>query len=1342
MQRIFRDSTVFIIAVIFCGFFWSDVASALNLSNFSIDFMNSTIIFDPSGGPANARVAGAAVIPVTDWEIKKVDDRHFHLRRNNWADYFLNADITTHRVYKVEGGTFGAPGKEGALIKEIMCDFGTPPGGNEKAGPVFMLDFMRSYLIYDPGAGTLKYASGEIELVGKEDLEATCFDSQMRDLCQIRYRKWEKNFWEVSLKEKQVWWAQDGKFGSSDGRRQNISFAARLKVEQYEPVVGVFEDLGFTEHNETRRPKSEWIESRKALFRDVLKHDSYDILIAPFQVQGYAVDRAGRSLMARYLADRIAGATNLRTPDPTLVARALGEDARTIDEEEIYRLANDLKVRILVRCSVGHDRDEKLKLTMLVQQSEGDRYSADTKATRFDWKDVPFSDEHPPEEAFNNLVEEIAVRLPLKVAAKSPLPVNNREKDIPFPGKLADILACGPVSPVTGAGYLQFLGMLYPEDTTSKEHLFERSLVILNRISPKSPDYPLLKARALFYLHRRPAALAALGTPSAAQEKALLALLNGNLPELKNAVVGIKESLWKTIAQIELNDLRRSYKERVGVDDSGWLHKQFPKWGMLLDRRLQAGDPWYSQNNLEIKQQMDTVFPIPDFTADELLRSKMALAGSPLEDTDMELSVHEHYRRILESGGKGLWPDNGRQYPVKGDALDLLYAVGESNALRGIEIAIYNQGLEKEAIEQLNRYDRVYRGHPAMTYLRGSALANQWKGKKELEYLLKERDTLNYNAYFWSGGQVNFHYAHNFQLYDADYPSRPFWQTYKGDRTVLKGDRIIDSIKSGPTEKVSLYSDLTLSHLKNMAISLKYTHDNFYILKSYYEQLLHLQTPRNDLADALLEESGKRFAGNPERIQFYAKLNGKTDDPLQRVKVLEEAIAAAPDVWKTYEELGNFHMSRGEFKEAQEVFLKYPLFREGIERDRVEMSNEALGAALNLRWRGAIDESVPLFRIAANSDTGSGAEMMSAAILAVTDGDYPKAASHYLRLIKRYQDDQGYRDYMTSLHLMGYHQESWSIFNTIDIQTNSPSVWTSAFIGQRMEAKTGDDIARWLAQDHFNNVDALFIGNYMLMSRLMDRAPEQKLPDMIRTTMKGLKKPPEEYTSEFYRPNASMFAEGYFNAKTGNYDKAHEIFKQWITYLGYPRSDFAVPYRVWCGVKAKRIAEIDDFFNALEAEYAKSPDAGPKKAYYFISRAYYHGLKGNHKEATANLALAKNCLHPTGERPIYPWYQLVDACEWLYKDTGYDGYRLLALEWAKLHQRILPWFAWAYAVEAKYTASEEDRLRALAITLYLDKNSERIADIPETEKAKARKWLEKNNPFLKYRENPVDKSAA
>ena len=97
---------------------------------------------------------------------------------------------------------------------------------------------------------------------------------------------------------------------------------------------------------------------------------------------------------------------------------------------------------------------------------------------------------------------------------------------------------------------------------------------------------------------------------------------------------------------------------------------------------------------------------------------------------------------------------------------------------------------------------------------------------------------------------------------------------------------------------------------------------------------------------------------------------------------------------------------------------------------------------------------------------------------------------------------------------------------------------------------------------------------------------------------------------------------------------------------------------------------------------------------------------------------------------MFSWYQIVEACEWLYEDSGHSGYRQLALQWAKDYQVIQPMFAWAYGVEAKYSDDANARRKALAFALHLDAGSERIQEISDEEKAKAKEWFKANNPFL------------
>jgi hypothetical protein len=282
-----------------------------------------------------------------------------------------------------------------------------------------------------------------------------------------------------------------------------------------------------------------------------------------------------------------------------------------------------------------------------------------------------------------------------------------------------------------------------------------------------------------------------------------------------------------------------------------------------------------------------------------------------------------------------------------------------------------------------------------------------------------------------------------------------------------------------------------------------------------------------------------------------------------------------------------------------------------------------------------------------------------------------------------------------------------------------------------MELKTINEINQFLKQDNLRKVTSNYISRYLLLSGLIDRPADHQLPGLIEKIVQEYPKP-SGFISDEYKYYLARCAEGYYYLRKGEYEKSYNILKTPLVVFNL--SEFALPYYVWSGIRANKISEIDIFLRQKENDYYSQYDHVNKMTYY-LSKAVYYGLQGKHPEALQNLKLARYCIPSTGDLPIYPWYQLVEACEWLYEDTGDEQYRTLAVEWAKLHQTIQPFFAWAYAVEAKYTKSDKDRIKALAITLYLDKNSERISQFSSHDKTAALKWLDNNNPFLKDNNN-------
>ncbi|MEE9615338.1 MAG: tetratricopeptide repeat protein [Thermodesulfobacteriota bacterium] len=1166
----------------------------------------------------------------------------------------------------------------------------------------------------------------------------------------LRLTGWEKGlFWKFYTDGSKISRVK-GEFGQGGG--EELAMGARLKLsyfgsataskerekrntEKWKGVVdkkGVTEDFGFA-GQEVERPESAWTEAEKALYRKLLKNGSFDVLVVPFQVQGYAVDRIGRFLMTRYLARRVEAA-GLKVPGPTLVARALGERMRSFNDDDIYSLAYELGVKTVIRGYAGHNLDEKLGVTLLVDKRKKGRGWAGSRGNpeRFQWNDVQFSDERPPSEAFRGILDDVMSKLPFDETKKSREVLYDRVK-AELPDTVMETFTGEGGSPVVDAYSLQLIGTLFPRDDTRRpddpiasEHFFERSLVALGEVSPSSPDYAFLKARAFFYLHRRPAALAALGEPGTVEEKALAALLDGNLYELEALVDKISSPLTRLMMMIDLVDLNVSYKREPFEEEYyADIIKEFPDWEVAVKRRFEGKDDWFHQSNLVVKKELDRVFPVEGYTAESIARNSAVLGENPFGGEDVEFSVYTHRRRLFEKEGKRFCCAPGQVRPVEADYLDLLAAAGDANLLHNINRLLFLQGLPDAAMETLNRYDILYRGHPEMESLKISALSEISKNRRQgtvRENLLKERKKRWHDICDWSQGQDRIALAgcsSSELFYENDYP-RHWYSGYVSWRKAL--DRKLDEKLMAEPDAGSL-RESDKYEIMNRKLALWYSHDDFTAFKKYYNEFLDHKMYK--AAAELLEDNRHRFIGNPGRLNYFAGIKEKGGYIEAARRLYEDAIAHDPEKWLPYFWLARTYIKEGDFKKANEVFLAYPLFRGG-KASRVGLSNRAYNAGFELLYVGAIEEAVPLFKLSEGYGTGSGREMMSQLSLSLIKEDYMEAVYHSLRRAKRYKTSGGYANYMMLLHLTGYSEEAWSLFDDIfEAKKKDKNIISAAAVLHRIGGKSDGEIREWLKEDRFSGLDPAYTSQYLLGSHLPDRPPNPGLADFIEG-LKGRKAAAAaDPGTRKFKQHRAWFANGYYLLKVKRFDDAYKSFKTNFhrfkkkTYKSYR---YAFPYIAWSGAKAGESTEVGKHLGDYKKEYGED-------FYFHLSKALMAGGKGRHTEALHRLELARNNVHIEDKRNLTTWYELVESAEWLYEDSGREEYRDLALEWAKLYRRIFPWYAWAYAVEAKYTDSDYDRLRALAITLYLDRHSERISGFSEEEREEALEWLEKNNPF-------------
>lgn len=1085
--------------------------------------------------------------------------------------------------------------------------------------------------------------------------------------------------------------------------------------------------------------RSDWLESRKALYGSLLRTSAYDVLIVPFEVRGNAVDRPARSLMTRYLDDRLRGTTDLRIPSATLVSRALGETARVFGEKEVYRLADELKVKYLLRGYVGHDLDLKMDIEIQVQERQANgALLPQGPTTRISLSSVPFSDERPPEDAFRSLLDNVMGRLPFPASKKPKIgPVDSADAGA-VPPSLSTLASSKDASPLESAWRLQFLGLITPGQSDGRESFFERSLVALERVPGGVPGSALLRSRALFYLHRRPAAVAALANPSAPEEKAFAAFLDADLPETTKRTAEVRLPLPRLLAQIEENDLRWDFDHNLPRQERYEdVAGEFPEWKTLLMMRLRDRDYWDAPSNVLVKERMDKEFPVPGYTSDSLATGRVMLGESPLEGEEIEISVYRHFRKVLDSRGGELGGADDAASPVERDALDLYAVFGESNVAKIVRLRSQIQHLPEETLRVLDRIDGVYRGHPLLTGFRAWTLREQAKQRNEESRasLLRTARELAAAAFVWSGGQTGTAMAclgfltadggdeSRRSIYDRDFPRRWYWSDSRSeDRRALRKEAL-------STKNRSVLADGTFSDMRNQEIALLYASTDYSRLSNCYNRIFYKGNPA--VADALLAANRQRFRGSPERSSFLAGIARKKGDDAGAARIYEEAIADIPEVWKPYEEYGRLLIQQGAIENAARVFRSYPLFLadKSVVRNAVALSNYAFDAGQEFWMLGETEKAVPFYRISAGLNTGSGAGMTSAARIAMAEQDYQKATLLFLENVKRYGTASSIRFYVSSLHMLGLGKQAWPLFDSVVGKVNDAQVWSAPFVGFRIDGTGDEEIAQWFARDQIRKAAGPTIGDYLLPVYLVDRPPDPALAEKMRKAERAGDAAAGSGASPPGKANAdrsSELYEFYARVRMEDWPGATVILQSWRPTLEKRRDHHLYemfPYIAWFTAKSGiGLRSIDSL---LDQRKEHNPFC------YRLARALLSGGQGKDETAVRYLKDAyRGILQAYKKEPLIdPWYQLVEACEWLYGHSKRPVYKEMAIDWARKHQRIRPMYGWAYAVEAKYTDSPADRLRALGLALYLDRRSERIAAIVEQEKEKAREWAEKNNPL-------------
>ncbi len=1133
---------------------------------------------------------------------------------------------------------------------------------------------------------------------------------------------------------------------SSDKASTDQPPAAAHKIQL--PKPDVLQDIAAKGRILFQPPASPWQVDESKVFFGVLTNHQADVLVVPFEIQDRGFDRIERSLMTADFAAAVARRTGSQVLNPYLVGRVLGEGQRRYLSTDIVRLANAVKARVLIREYVGHDGHGRLTLSVVVQRrSSPDRPWDQQQGGQRDWADLPFSDEDLPFRVVHRLQPEMLSFVAAPAGAQA---ADLRPKGGDYslanwspPLQPVDLVAPQERDPLRAASTFAILAALAPTNPErTRERLAERGLLLIDQ----SAEAPFLKGYLLHLLHRRPAAIAALGESHSPADDGLRAVLDGNLDSLKKAVPHAQSPFQSLLLEFELCQLHLTYTSKCDhaqLKESARLARLSPAWRFLVNSRLTDLANWDVQSNIEVKDLLDEAFPVPNFSLRDLVRAAAVTGSNPLEDSTIDLSVFRHIRKTLAS--EDSLPFYASEFPDRLDYLQLLEGLGESNLLKAVNRTGFLQGSAKEALSQLREYETVYAGHPDFTDLHADLLGtilNSTPDRPSVA-LYQEFERMRETAAYWEHGQTAISARILGSLtgplltlfadaYVQDFPMRGAWPLVD---SVNRFGELPDYL-AAPDRHEMMLSKIAYSETEIPP---------FFLEKPFL--------PPDDIRELL----GQRFRGSPAAAQILAHLAGP--EPSDPGVAYRDAIAREPAVWSNYFELGNWLLSNGNSEAAAQTYLKYPGFKSRSKdpATRVGNSNYAFESGSELYWRGAVESARKLYQIAANNDDGSYASITSAGRLALLRGDIPSYVASCSRAAQSYQASFSYRDYLSMLHVLGLHEQAWSGFGALAERFSQPEVWVSALVGQRMTATTPDQLRQWLLSDPIkkaHHAGQSLSADYALLWSSMDRIPSADLPQLIdqlqgpskaTTESDGLttKRPSTTQEgafellapSEFRRPvrkpvrpgtpvrsERTMFADAYVDLRAGRYAEAVNKFSELAGHYPLEMADerYVVPYLAYASAKAGDPLHFEEYLSSARV-------GGDFSA--FLASAYFEGLHGHRDKALTFLKAAFYNRPFENTAPIFSEYQYAEACEWLFTDTHEDAYRQRALEWARMQSRMHPYLSWSYALEARLLAPGPERTRALAMTLYLDPLAPVLQPLSAQEKADLSHWLERNNPF-------------
>ncbi|MEO5661543.1 MAG: hypothetical protein ABIQ90_17370 [Polaromonas sp.] len=1096
-------------------------------------------------------------------------------------------------------------------------------------------------------------------------------------------------------------------------------------------------------------PASDWRSNEKNFYAKVLSGGKFDVLVVPFQVAGWAVDRATRSIMTAELAANVAQSRKVRIPDPYLVAKALGEGQRRLKLADIYKLADAVDAKRIIWGHVGHDRKGRMAITISTQDYAGDTRNGNAWVTPIaakKFESIAFDDEVPAIQAYESVLPEILKSVGAGITSPPLEKIDSKLELEALPPSPLNLIAPAGNPAQDAYAFLLYSALTPTSIDRTKEIFAEKAHLALSGLSSQSPDYRALRARIYKALGLRMAAIKALGEAQTTEEKELLAALNGNILEVRAMAALEKNPLKRLLQKIDENRIDTAYgtiTTKKAVAEVAALKLPGTIWPFIVTRVFVEEDPWVQNENASLKMLLDYELPVKGYAVEDMARAALPLTDPDKARAMVDLSVFHHGRKFVEANAASLCCEFSPSKPGPSDYLELLQGIGHDNLMKRIDFLSQGQGLPNKAVSFANSIEAIYKGYPYYAYERSRAEA-QLAGRSagaEKEQLLNASHQNAFNAVYWEQGQSlvaaralnHFHtvggqyYQPRDNLYYADVPYRPYYRTWAdGGNLQTQVDNQLAALR-GATSEIGTVSELL----------------------GQYSQAFPNQGRDTDL----LKSIAGRFVGSPQLNAILGAQAIRQGDAKTAQVYFRDNIKLAPTRWSSYGDVAWLLFAAGDVNAAAKMLHSYVGFKKGSEDDRVSIANHAYSAGSYFYWAGHFDLAKPFYQLAASQRSGASAEMTSGARLKLLAGDIQGAMAGTLRNAQRYQESDAYRDYLGLLHASGHSKEAWAGFAMLVKQSHAPHIWESALVGHHISGLPEAEVVSWAQQEKFRGTteDKIASTIHLVRFATTDRTPSSGLSQAVDALDLQRWKVPE-YPMPIYEGHSvvqnapvkqrvksmhAYFVEAYRAIKLKDFATAKEVFSESAAF--YDLADYQVnltcylPYYAYAAAKAGEISGIEKMVSSIKVSRQDFD--------YQLTMAILAGASGKNEEALKFLQRARHFRPHTEKRALLTQYTFGEISGLVAEMTGSSKIRALTLEWAQKSQKFEPWQSWAYALEARLTKNPAERKRALAMLFYLDPKSEGLSAVAQPEIDAAVKALGKSNPFLSINPEVVKKEA-